>query len=53
MAKYNVYANGVFWGVFEADDAEEAIQRAADEHGTIDVGQTHASTEGMTAEEIQ
>lgn len=50
MTKYNVYANGIFWGAFEADTAEEAIQAAANEHGTIDIGQTQASTEGMTAE---
>lgn len=50
MAKYNVFANGTFWGEFEADTAEEAIQKAADEHGTVDVGEVHASTEGMTAE---
>ena len=52
MAKFKVYANGTFWGVFEADTAEEAIQKAADEHGTVDVGETRASTEGMTAEAI-
>lgn len=50
MEKFNVFANGTFWGEFEAATAEEAIQIAADEHGTIDVGATHASTEGMTAE---
>lgn len=50
MAKFNVYANGEFWGTFEAETAEEAIQAAADEHGTKDVGQDHASVEGMTAE---
>ena len=52
MTKFNIYANGTFWGEFEGNTAEDAIQRAADEHGTVDVGQTHASTEGMTAEEI-
>lgn len=50
MEKFNVYANGEFWGEFEAGTAEEAIQKAADEHGTVDVGEDHASTEGMTAE---
>lgn len=50
MKKFNVYANGIFWGVFDAETDDEAIQDAADELGTIDVGQEHASTEGMTAE---
>lgn len=52
MAKFNVSANGIFWGEFEGNTAEEAIQAAANEHGTTDVGQTQASTEGMTAEEV-
>lgn len=47
--QFKVYANGTFWGIYEADTAEEAMQAAADEHGTVDVGQTQASTEGMTA----
>jgi len=50
MEKFNVYANGAFWGEFEAETAAAAIQKAADELGTIDVGADHASTEGMTAE---
>lgn len=50
MTTFNVYANGTFWGAYEAETADEAMQAAADEHGTVDVGQTHASTEGMTAE---
>jgi len=50
MTTYNIFANGNFWGAFEAETAEEAIQTAADEMGTIDVGQEHASIEGMTAE---
>lgn len=50
MEKFNVFANGVFWGVFEAETADEAIREAADELGTADVGEDHASTEGMTAE---
>ena len=49
MTAFKVFANGIFWGDFEAETAEEAIQIAADEHGTIDVGQTHAGTEYMTA----
>jgi len=51
MITFNVFANGIFWGAFEAKTADEAIQKAADELGTIDVGQEHADTEGMTAEE--
>lgn len=47
--KFEVFANGTSWGIYEADTAEEAIRAAADEHGTVDVGQTKASTEGMTA----
>lgn len=53
MAKFNVYADGIFWGEFEAQTAEEAIQKAANEHGTVDVGETEASTEDLTAEEVQ
>lgn len=51
MTSFKIFANGTFWGTFEGETAEEAIQKAADELGTIDVGQDHASTEGMTAEE--
>lgn len=50
MTKFNVFANGTFWGVWEAETAEEAMQIAADEVGTIDVGEDHASIEGLTAE---
>jgi len=50
VTKFNVFANGTFWGTWEAETAEQAIQAAADEHGTADVGEEHASTEGMTAE---
>lgn len=49
MTKFRVYANGTFWGVFDAGTEAEAMQAAADEHGTADVGADHASTEGMTA----
>ena len=52
MTTFAIFANGTFWGNFKADTADEAIQAAADELGTIDVGQDHASTEGMTAEEV-
>jgi hypothetical protein len=50
MTAYNIFANGTFWGTWEAETAEEAMQIAADEVGTVDVGAEHASTEGMTAE---
>lgn len=53
MTTYKVYANGIFWGEFEGETAEEAIQAAADEHGTVDVGEEHASTDGMTAEPVK
>lgn len=52
MTTYHVYAHGTFWGTYEAASAEEAMQMAADEHGTVDVGHDHASTEGMTAEAV-
>ena len=51
MTKFNVYANGSFFDQIEADTAEDAIQACADEHGTVDVGETLANTDGMTAEE--
>lgn len=34
MTSYNVFANGTFWGVFEAETAKEATQKAAGEVGT-------------------
>lgn len=49
MTTYNVYANGILWGEYEAETPEGAMQAAADEHGTVDVGETKASTDGMTA----
>ena len=51
MRWFKVYANGEFWGEWEAESVEEAIQIAADDVGTVDVGEDHASTEGMTAVE--
>ena len=53
MAKFEIYANGTFWGVWDAETAEEAMQIAADEVGTVDIGQEHASVEGMTAKEVE
>lgn len=52
MKKFNVYANGIFWGEFEANTAEEAIQDAANKCGTTDIGQDQASVDGLTAEEV-
>lgn len=52
MTKFAVFANSIFWGEFEAETAEDAMQIAANENGTIDVGQTQASTEGMTAKPV-
>ena len=53
MAKFEVYANGTFWGVWEGKTADEAMQIAADEVGTVDVGQEHASTDGLVAVEVE
>lgn len=53
MTKFQVYANGEFWGEWEAETAEQAMQIAADEVGTVDVEQEHASIEGMTATEVK
>jgi len=50
---YSVYANGIYWGDFEATCKEEAIQIAAMEHGTTYAGEDHPETTGMTAEEIE
>lgn len=47
--KFDVFASGTFMGTFEAPDESSACQAAADEHGTVDVGQTRASTDGMVA----
>jgi len=49
ISNYSVYASGIYWGDFAADTAEDAIQAAAEEHGTVDVGQDCASVDGMTA----
>ena len=46
MTNFAVFANGTFWGSFAADTEAEAIQMAADEHGT------DGNTEGMTAKAI-
>ena len=46
MTDFAVFANGTFWGSFAADTESEAIQMAADEHGT------DGNTEGMTAKQI-
>lgn len=44
MIAFNIFANGTFWGVWEGETAEEAIQKAAEEVGT------DGNTEGLTAE---
>jgi hypothetical protein len=46
MTTFAVFANGTFWGAFEAETAEAAIQMAADEHGT------DGNTDGMTAKPL-
>lgn len=53
MTDYAIHANGTFWGTFTAEDEAAAVQMAADEFGTIDVGQAHAVTEGMTATDLR
>jgi hypothetical protein len=52
MIIFDVFANGAFWGTFEAVNAEAAMQLAAAEFGTTDVDADAPSTEGMTAEEV-
>ena len=49
---FEIYAHGTFWGEWTAQSAEDAIQIAADEIGTVDVGQTEASTDGLYAIQI-
>jgi hypothetical protein len=46
MTIFNIFANGTFWGQWEAETAEEAIKNAADEVGT------DGNTDGLTAEEV-
>jgi hypothetical protein len=43
MTTFAVFANGIYWGAFESETANSAIQMAADEHGT------DGNTDGMTA----
>ncbi len=49
MTAYNVYANGVFWGVFETETADQAIRQAASEHGTTPPGEYAPDTTDMVA----
>lgn len=49
MKKYDVYAHGTYWGQWRAHSETDAMQIAADDVGTVDVGQERASTQGMTA----
>ena len=44
MIKFNVYANGIFWGQWVAATESEAVQMAADEVGT------EGNTAGLIAE---
>ena len=46
MTTFAVFANGTFWGAFEAESAEYAIKLAADQHGT------DGDTSGMTAKPL-
>lgn len=46
MENFAVFANGTFWGVFEANTENEAMQAAADAHGT------DGGTDGMTAKTL-
>ena len=46
MTTFAVFANGTFWGAFDAPTAETAIQMAADEHGT------DGDASGMTAKPL-
>lgn len=46
MTTFAVFANGTFLGAFDGSNASEAIQAAADEHGT------DGDTAGMTAQPI-
>jgi len=52
MKTYDVYAHGTYWGQWRAHSETDAMQIAADELGTVDVGQERASTHGMTAHAV-
>lgn len=43
MTTFKIFANGIFWGEWTAETAEDAIQMAADEVGT------DGNTEGLVA----
>lgn len=47
MTTFNIFANGISWGKWEAETAEEAIQKAADEVGT------EGNTDDLIAEEVE
>ena len=54
MIKYRVYDDaGREWCDVVAETEAEAVQIAANRHGTIDVGQTQASTDGLHARPIK
>lgn len=46
MTTFAIFANGTFWGAVDGDTDAEAIQAAADEHGT------DGNTGGMTAQPL-
>ncbi len=46
MTSFKIFANGPFWGIWEAETADDAIKAAA-----LDVG-TDGNTYGLTAEEV-
>jgi len=46
MTTFAIHANGTFWGAFDGETPEAAMQAAADELGT------DGNTDGLTAVEI-
>lgn len=46
MTSFHIFANDTFWGTWDAEDAEQACQKAADEVGT------EGNTDGLTAFEV-
>lgn len=52
LIAYRIYANGTFCGIYEGATPDDAMQACADDVGTMDVGETRASIDGMTAVEL-
>ena len=46
MTSYHIFANGLFWGTWEAESAASAMQAASDEVGT------DGNTDGLEAFEV-